>query len=90
MQRLGLLAAEIATITWLLPKTLRLWGLSPSRTLLYALNPLVILEIVGNIHHEGYVVAGAVCAKLLPLMFAPFLWRRAGFKNGMFLFAAMG
>jgi len=112
VQRLGLLAAEVATITWLLPKTLRLWGLSPSRTLLYALNPLVILEIVGNIHHEGYVVffmvlalygfrqkkwvgggvalAGAVCAKLLPLMFAPFLWRRAGFKNGMILFTAMG
>jgi hypothetical protein len=112
VQRLGLLAAEVATIIWLLPKTLRLWGLSPSRTLLYALNPLVILEIVGNIHHEGYVVffmvlalygfrqkkwiggglalAGAVCAKLLPLMFAPFLWRRAGFKNGMILFTAMG
>jgi len=55
VQRTFLLAAELGTI-WLLPKILRLWELSASRTLIYAANPLIILEITGNLHHEGLMI----------------------------------
>jgi len=50
--RFFLLAIEVLTIV-LLPKLLRIYGLSPANAILYTLNPLVIVEIIGNLHFEG-------------------------------------
>jgi alpha-1,6-mannosyltransferase len=71
--------------------------------LLYALNPVVMLEIVGNLHFEGIMIfflllfllffvknkkhlsavsiGIAIVAKLLPLMFLPFLIKRLKWKS---------
>ena len=50
-----LLAFELGSL-WLLPRLLRLWELPPQRVLLYALNPLILIEIMGNLHFEGAMV----------------------------------
>jgi len=58
VMKLFLLACEVGTIRLLYGSTFRKFQtfgkLSPS--LLYALNPLVILEIVGNCHFEGAMI----------------------------------
>ena len=46
---------EMATI-WLLTKVLRQFKIDHKNTLLYALNPLVILELTGNLHFEGVMI----------------------------------
>ncbi|MEO6833059.1 MAG: hypothetical protein ABI378_11130 [Chitinophagaceae bacterium] len=46
---------ECGTIS-LLIKICNRWKLSPNKALLYALNPLVIAELCGNVHHEGVVL----------------------------------
>lgn len=73
-------------------------GSSKRSVLLYALNPLIIIELTGNLHFEAGMLfflalalwwliqgkwyrsiwgwVGAIGAKLLPLMFLPFLVRR--------------
>lgn len=43
----------VLRILWLLLKE---YNLPPSRWLLYALNPLIILEVIGNVHHEGLML----------------------------------
>jgi alpha-1,6-mannosyltransferase len=53
--RLPLLLAECGTV-WLLLKLLKLYGLPQRRVLLYALNPLVVLEITCNLHLEGLAI----------------------------------
>ncbi len=53
--RIFLLAAEIGNI-WLLPKVLDQFNLPKRYTLIYALNPLVIIEGVGNLHFEVMMV----------------------------------
>jgi alpha-1,6-mannosyltransferase len=53
--KLFLLAGEVGTI-WLLPKLLNVFQLSPHRSLIYALNPLIIVEIMGNLHYEGAMI----------------------------------
>ena len=50
-----LFLAECGTLL-LLPRLLRRWELPPSRVLVYALNPLIILEITGNLHFEGLLI----------------------------------
>ena len=55
VMKLFLLAFEAGTI-WLLPKLLKLLNLPSKNALLYALNPLVIIEIMGNLHFEGAMV----------------------------------
>lgn len=55
VMKLFLLAAEVGSLV-LLRKLLRHFDLSPRLILLYALNPLIILEITGNLHHEGMMV----------------------------------
>ncbi|MDA0195354.1 MAG: polyprenol phosphomannose-dependent alpha 1,6 mannosyltransferase MptB [Bacteroidetes bacterium] len=52
VMRLFLLAAEIGTI-WLFPVVLDQYGLSRKLSLIYLLNPIVIIETVGNLHFEG-------------------------------------
>ena len=97
--RLIIILAEIGSILVLL-RLLRKIGLPDRNVLLYALNPLVILELTGNLHLEALMIffillsiyqifylrtflAGslfglAIGAKLLPLLFLPFIWRRLG------------
>lgn len=55
IMKLFLLACEVGTI-WLLPKLLQSFQLPPARALIYALNPLVIVEIMGNLHYEGAMI----------------------------------
>ncbi|WP_162141572.1 glycosyltransferase 87 family protein [Lunatimonas lonarensis] len=53
--RILLLVAEIATLL-LIWKLLLVNGLPPVNSLLYALNPLVIIEVSGNLHFEGMML----------------------------------
>lgn len=50
-----LFAFECGTI-YLLPRLLQKYELSPHHVLIYALNPLAILEVVGNLHFEGAMI----------------------------------
>ncbi len=50
-----LLLGEIGSI-WLIGKLLMHFKLPAKNALLYALNPLVIVEVTGNIHFEGLMV----------------------------------
>jgi alpha-1,6-mannosyltransferase len=59
--KLLLAFAECATLL-LLPKLLESLGLSPNKTAIYALNPLVLHEICGNAHCEGFMVFFFVAA----------------------------
>ena len=59
-----LILAEIGTLA-LLPKLLSSFNLPKFRSLLYALNPLVIVEISGNLHFEGVMIFFLMLAFLL-------------------------
>ncbi|GAB3958555.1 DUF2029 domain-containing protein [Spirosoma harenae] len=59
--RIPILLAEIGTL-WLLPKLLRRLGQNPNLALLYGLNPLVILELTGNLHYEAVMIFFALLA----------------------------
>ncbi len=50
-----LLACELGSLR-LLPRLLKKLGFPEKGALLYALNPLVIVEVVGNLHFEGAMV----------------------------------
>ncbi|MGD0354335.1 MAG: glycosyltransferase 87 family protein [Dehalococcoidia bacterium] len=53
--RIFILAAEVGTLT-LLGKTAKLLDLRTSSALLYAFNPLVIMELTGNLHPEAFMI----------------------------------
>ncbi|MBD2705556.1 hypothetical protein IC229_33415 [Spirosoma sp. BT702] len=53
--RIPILLAEVGTL-WLMPKLLRQLNQNPNLALLYGLNPLVILELTGNIHYESVMI----------------------------------
>lgn len=55
--RLAVLLFEILNCL-LLIQILRQWNLPKAKVLLYAFNPLVILELTGNLHFEGMVLFG--------------------------------
>ncbi len=55
VMRVVLLLAETGSILLLL-RLLRKMGLPDKNVLLYALNPLVILELVGNLHFEALMI----------------------------------
>ena len=79
VMRLFILAAEVASIM-LLKKLLAHFGLDTKNVLLYALNPLVILELTGNLHFEALVV----CFLLLAIYLAcRSKWVRAGMSFGL-------
>lgn len=50
-----LLLAEVGTLL-LLPRMLSALNMNPKHSLWYALNPLVIVELTGNLHFEGMVI----------------------------------
>jgi alpha-1,6-mannosyltransferase len=53
--RIIILLFEIGTI-WLILKILKENNYDKNRVLIYALNPLVVLELVGNLHFEGVML----------------------------------
>ena len=55
------LAAEAGTLL-MMGKLLRHYGIPERRVLLYALNPLVILELTGNLHFESLMVFFVLCS----------------------------
>lgn len=50
-----IIAADIG-ILWIIDKLLRHLNLSRTQTLIYALNPLVLIEISGNAHYESVMI----------------------------------
>jgi len=72
---------EIGTI-WLLLLLIRKYNLPESNVLLYALNPLVIIETVGNLHHEGIMGFFVLATVLL-------LTRKRDFLAGLCLALAV-
>lgn len=61
LMRSLIILAEAGTI-WLMTKLLTRFGKNPNLALLYALNPLVILELTGNIHFEGLMIGSVLLA----------------------------
>jgi hypothetical protein len=55
IMRICVLLAEIGTIIYL-QKILKHFGLDSRKVLLYALNPLIIVELVGNLHFEAFMI----------------------------------
>lgn len=53
--RLFIILAEISTLI-MLPKVLKQYGKDSKLLILYAFNPLVILELTGNLHFEAFVI----------------------------------
>ena len=41
---------------FIIQRLVKMFGLPGNRVLLYALNPLIILELTGNLHHEVYLI----------------------------------
>ncbi len=105
VMKIFILLFEVGSI-FLIPKLLEAFNMRKQLSLLYTLNPLVIVELTGNIHFEAAMIffsllavwllvknkkhlsaiamAMAVCSKLLPLIFLPFLLKRLSpinFKN---------
>lgn len=96
--------AELGTI-FLLRRLLQHWKLPHKWALVYVLNPLVISEMVGNLHFEAFMLfftllgiwllvkgriwiaalpfALAICSKILPLLFFPYLIRRLGWLKAI-------
>ncbi|MDZ7716281.1 MAG: glycosyltransferase 87 family protein [Balneolaceae bacterium] len=61
LMRLFIMGAEIGTL-FILKKLLERFNLNPVYVLVYALNPLVILELTGNLHFEGIMIFFLVAA----------------------------
>lgn len=55
VMKIIMLAAELGTI-WMMKKMLDHFGLSAKWLLIYALNPLIILELTGNLHFESVMI----------------------------------
>ena len=111
VMKLFLFAVEAGSLL-LLRRLLGHFQLSQKNVLWYALNPLILIEITGNLHFEGGMIfflllgfwwlvrgklyaaavalACSVAAKLLPLLFMPFLIRRLGWKRSVGFFGLMG
>lgn len=55
VMKLILFAFELGTLS-VFPKVMRQFNVAPKSVLVYALNPLVILELTGNLHFEGVMI----------------------------------
>ena len=102
--------AEVGSILFLIQLVKR-FKLPANSVLVYALNPLVIVEL-SNLHFEAFMIffllgavyflasekwlpsavmfGCAVGAKIIPVMFLPFLIRRLGWKKSLGYFAVVG
>jgi 2-polyprenyl-3-methyl-5-hydroxy-6-metoxy-1,4-benzoquinol methylase len=100
--RLLIVLMELGSVV-LIMRLLAMWQLDKRFVILYALNPLVIIELAGNLHLEAVMIflmllstwllarsrlwlaAGAfglaISAKLIPVLFLPFLLRRLGWRR---------
>ncbi|WP_010135036.1 glycosyltransferase family 58 protein [Ochrovirga pacifica] len=56
LMRLTLIIADLITIYYGV-KLLKLFSIAPKKILLYFLNPFIILELTGNLHYEGMMLA---------------------------------
>lgn len=79
--RLILIVFEMLTLI-LMYRMLELLRMPPKRTLLYGFNPLVIMEVTGNLHFEGMMLTFILAGML-------FLLRNAPAASGAFLGAAV-
>lgn len=57
--KVSIFVFEVATL-YLMPKLLQRLQLPAQNMIWYALNPLVIIELVGNIHFEAVMILGIV------------------------------
>jgi len=55
IMRIALIMAEIGTLI-LFPILLKAYSIDKRNIIWYALNPLIIIELVGNLHHEALMV----------------------------------
>ncbi|WP_375447510.1 hypothetical protein [uncultured Fibrella sp.] len=62
--RLPIILADLGTL-WLMSKLLKQFGRNPNLALLYALNPLIILELTGNVHFEAVMIFFTILALYL-------------------------
>lgn len=67
---------------WYLPKALQKWNISNHKALIYALHPMVVIELVGNLHVEVGMVLGIVVAL--------YAWKKKPGIGGMGLGLAAG
>ena len=75
--RLVLFAAEVGSLI-LLFKLAKVYKFPRKNILFYALNPLVILEVTGNLHFEGLMI--------FFLLFSIYLLKRSGIQKSALLF----
>lgn len=97
-----ILLAECGSL-YLIHRLVQWWKLPRQTLWVYTLNPLVILELSGNLHFEAFMGLGlmmaiyffqkqkewlgsvgfsfAIGAKLIPVLFFPFLFWRLGWKK---------
>ena len=77
--RIPILLAEVGSM-WLMVRLLRRAKRNPNLALLYALNPLAILELTGNVHFESVM--------LFFVLLALWFWQRYGETNRGLLLSA--
>ncbi|MBO0950184.1 hypothetical protein [Fibrella forsythiae] len=65
--RVPIILADLGTL-WLMAKLLKQNNRNPNLALLYGLNPLIILELTGNVHFEAVMIFFA--------MLAVYLWQQ--------------
>lgn len=102
VMRLFVIAAELGTMFFLLSIVDTFLG-DRRKVMIYALNPLIILEFSHSLHFEVFMIfflsgaiymltknrnvfsalmfSGAVCVKIIPLMFLPLLLQRLGVRK---------
>ena len=77
--RIFVLAAEMGSLL-LIRKLLPIFGLAPKNILIYALNPLIILELTGNLHFEAFVILFLLLA--IYFVYRSGIWQ-AGISMGL-------
>ncbi len=77
--KLFLLIAELVSL-WAIVRIFRHYLSQTQRVALYALNPLVLVEIMGNMHHEGFMICFVLLC-ILALKSKSYIW--AGVALGL-------
>ena len=80
--RLPIVLSEMGSL-WLMTKLLRRLGMNPNLALLYGLNPLVILELTGNLHFEAVMIFLALLAVWLLVDKDQFSARTQSLRRGL-------